>query len=191
MNQASIEVQIMHLSGEQNLPPLNLAEDKDCLDMELVIHQDDPEYDLWIKLLLAFSPALTFFLGVLLYYGVLQADTEDETRMAAWILFASTAFVLLLYWAVLPRSYLILEDRLRIRFGVFSFSVPFATITEVKAAEGLFFGGLSAASSFTSKVGILRKKGMDVAISPRNRDLFIENLKRALAAWRERQGLSH
>lgn len=93
--------------------------------MKLVIYEDSPKYDLWVKMLLGLAPVVLLVLGLLIYYGVLPNETEAEARRAPIILFACIAFVLLLYWAILPRRYQILEDRLKIVLGgAFSFSFP-------------------------------------------------------------------
>lgn len=148
--------------------------------MELALYEDSPRYDLWLKLLLGFAPALTFFLGLLLYYGALPNETEEEARTGAVVLLAATALCLVLYWAFLPRRFIILEDRLKIKHGAFSLNIPFDTIKEAKVAKGLSFFTLSSVTSVESQVEIVRKRGFNVRISPSHRDLFLENLNKAL-----------
>lgn len=156
--------------------------------MELALYEDSPKYDMWFKLLLGFTPALTLILGLLLYSEVLPAETESEARAGGLALLGTAVFVLLLYWAVFPRKLLILEDRLKIKYGGFSLNFSFDTIKEVRSAEGAIFFGLNSATSFRSVIAIIRKKGMSVSISPNNRDLFLTELNKAMANWKRGQG---
>jgi hypothetical protein len=157
--------------------------------MELALYEDSPKYDRWFRLLLGFTPALTLILGLLLYSEVLPAETESEARAGGLALLSTTVFVLLLYWAVFPRKFLVLEDRLKIKFGAFSLDFSFDTIKEVRTAKGSTFFGLSSATSFRGVIAIIRKKGMSVSISPNNRDLFLTELNKAMANWKRNKGI--
>jgi len=69
---------------------------------DILIYEDTPQYDLWLKLILGGLLALTFILGVIFIYQ----DTE-----AAIVMFGVTLFDALLFKAILPRRYQIFEDR--------------------------------------------------------------------------------
>jgi hypothetical protein len=157
--------------------------------MELVLYEVKAKYDLWVKILLAFVPALLIALGLLIYYGVLPTETDEEARESLIILFASTAFVLALFWVILPRKYQILQEKLKIVLGrPFSLNIPFDTIKTVKdisIAKASTYFGLKFSTSLKNTVEIIRKRGMNVIVSPSNRDLFLENLDKALADWRK------
>ena len=161
--------------------------------MGTVLYEDKPKWDLWAKLFLAFFPAIFIILGLLFYYGVLLSEeTKEDLEIVAVVFFAIATFCLLVYWAVFPRGYVVLEDRLRIKFGVFKTDIPFNDIKEAKPGKGtmfLFFGGLDAALSLKTTIEIKRKYGMDVRISPQNRDLFLEELNKAIASWKRSQGM--
>jgi hypothetical protein len=160
--------------------------------MTIVLHEDRPKYDLWLKALLAFTPTPLIVLGLLIYYGALPAEPE-EARAGAIILFASAIFTLLLFWAILPRKYQILGDRIKIVLGgPFSFNIGFNTIKETRGAEawkGLGYWGIRFATSTKNVVEIVRSKGMDVVISPSKRELFLEELNKAVAHWRISRGI--
>ena len=158
--------------------------------MELALYEDRPKYDTWFKLLLGFAPALTIILGFLLYSRVLPSETESEARLGAIVLFATTVLILLIYWAVLPRKFLLLEDRVKIKFGVFSFNIPFHTIKEVRIAKGSKLFGFNSVTSFRSMIEIVRKRWTSVSISPDNRDLFLAELNKAMADWKRKQGIT-
>jgi fumarate reductase subunit D len=158
--------------------------------MDIALYEDKPKYDVWFRLLLGFAPTLTLILGVLFYFGVLSAETESKSRASGLALFGITVFVLLLYWAVLPRKFLVLEDRVKITFGVFSFNIPFHTIKEVKIIKGSKFFGFNSVTSFRSMIEIVRKRWTSVSISPDNRDLFLAQLNKAMADWKRNQGIT-
>jgi hypothetical protein len=159
--------------------------------MELVLYQDKPRWDLWVKVLIAFAPLLTLVLGFIFlldYLGYIETgEPKSEVMIATIVLFAVTAFTLLLYWAVFPKRFIVLQDRLRLKCGAFSFQVPFKDIKEVKATEGIMFMGWSFVTSLKSQIEIARKMGMNVRISPSNRELFLKYLSLALKDWERAQ----
>jgi hypothetical protein len=156
--------------------------------MELVIYEDSPEYDLWVKILLGLAPVALLVLGLLIYQGVLPSESEAEAKTGAIILFAATAFILLVYWAILPRRYQILEDRIKIVLGgPLSLGIPFGNLETAKETKGLAHFGIGFATS-VNRVEIMKRRGTSVLISPGNRDLFLQNLNRALSDWRKGQG---
>ena len=59
----------------------------------ILIYEDTPKYDLWLKLILGGVLALTFILGVIFIYK----DTE-----AAIVMFGITLFGALLFKAIQP-----------------------------------------------------------------------------------------
>lgn len=156
--------------------------------MRLTIYEDSPKYDLWVKMLLGLVPVVLLVLGLLISLGVLPTETEAEARRAPIILFACIAFVLLLYWTILPRRYQIMEDKLKIVLGgLFSFSIYFDDIDIAREAKGFIHIGVGFATS-VNRLEIVRRKGMRVVISPRNQDLFVQNLNKALSDWRRNHG---
>jgi hypothetical protein len=164
--------------------------------MKIVLYEDSPKYDLWLKIVLAFVPSLFIVLALLIYYGVLPAESQEEARIALAVLFATAIFILLLYWAILPKKYQILEDRIRISNFLgkpFPFDIiGFNTIEETRRAEdkrGLTWG-INSITSIKKKniIVIVRSKGMDVTISPSNRELFLQELNKAIANWKRSEG---
>ena len=157
--------------------------------MDLVFHQDSLKWDWWLKLVLVFSVVLILALGVLFfidgyYHDVVPSEPDGESRLGGIILLASTVFMLALYWAVLPRRLYILQDRVRIKFGAFSLNYPFDSIESARTAKGIVATtGVNAVTSFGNQVEIVRKGGGSVRMSPVQRDLFLENLTRALRDW--------
>jgi hypothetical protein len=145
--------------------------------MDSVIYEDSPHYDVWLKGIMVL-PA--FFIIIGLYY-LFTAQVESAIG-----LFAATLLMGAIYWAVLPRKYQILDSKIRIVLGgQFSFKIPFATLETAGVPEGVSLG-INFATTFLSQhvVEIKRKKGMTVNITPTDRDLFLENLNKAMADWK-------
>jgi hypothetical protein len=145
--------------------------------VDSVIYEDNPRYDVWLRALMVL-PA--FFLIIGIYYLV-TAQVGSAIG-----LFATGLLMGAIYWAIFPRKYQILDSKIRIVLGgQFSFNVPFDNLESAGKPEGVNFG-LNFATTFLSQhlVEIKRKKGMTVNITPNDRDLFIENLNKALADWR-------
>jgi len=135
----------------------------------ILICEDTPKYDLWVKLILGGVLALTFILGVIFIYQ----DAEAAVGM-----FGITLFDALLFKAILPRRYQIFEDRLRILIGgPFAINISFSNIEEAKPAsdsKAFAYRGLRLATSTHHVVEIVRKKGLNLVISPSNGDMFLE-----------------
>src|SRR4030042_290340 len=145
--------------------------------MDSVIYEDSPHYDVWLKGIMMLP---VFFILIGLYY-LFIAQVEEAIG-----LFATALLMGAVYWAVLPRKYQILDGKLRIVLGgPFSFNVPFDTLETAGKPEGVNFG-LNFATTFITEhvVEIKRKKGMIVNITPSNRDLFLENLNKAVYDWK-------
>jgi hypothetical protein len=141
----------------------------------VLIFEDIPKYDLWLKLILGGVLALTLILGVIFLYR----DTE-----AAIATFGITVFDALLFKAILPRRFQIFEDRLKILLGgPFSINILLSNIEEAKPTSSrkvFAYWGNRFATSTSNVVEIVRKKGLNLIISPSNDDMFLEQLNQAL-----------
>jgi len=141
---------------------------------DTLIYEDTPKYDLWLKLILGGVLALTFILGVIFIYQ----DTEATIAM-----FGITLFDALLFKAILPRRFQIFEDRLKIHLGgPLAINIPFSNIWEAKPASGrkvFTYWGIRFATSTKSVVEIIRKRGLNIVISPSNGSLFVDRLNEA------------
>ncbi|MFC1909390.1 PH domain-containing protein [Chloroflexota bacterium] len=142
--------------------------------MSFLLYQDKPKYDLWIKLILGSIIAFTFILGIVF----ISEDTE-----AAIVMFGITIFDSLLFKAILPSRFQIFDDKLRILLGgPLSINIAFSNITEVKPVSGnkvFVYWGIQFATSTSHVVEIIRKKGLNLIISPSNPEMFLEQCKRA------------
>jgi hypothetical protein len=140
----------------------------------VLLYEAKPKYDAWFKYMVFGIPAFTLMVGFIIAYIDIKG---------AWILFGVTVFYILLFWAILPRSYQIYEDRLNIKLGApFAFTVSLASIQEANKATGYYtfaFWGVRFATSASNVVEIKRRRWMSVIISPSNADTFIERLNAA------------
>jgi len=131
-------------------------------------------------------------LAITLVPGIAFLYFAPEGALA---LLACTAFDGLLLYAVLPRRYQLLPDRLRIVLGrPFALTFRLDTISEVRSAqdmETLVYWGVRFVTSTTSAVEIVRKRGLNFMISPAHPEDFIEQLNRALQNAYGRPGTGH
>jgi hypothetical protein len=150
--------------------------------MELTLYEDKPKYDAAFRAILALP---VMVLGLVIYVAVTEARDEGSV-----ISLGVAAFVLLLLWAVLPRKYVIMDDRLKIGLGgPLAFTFHYRNIKAAVAGSGIMLSLNLVTSMSSQRVAYLvRTRGMAVAISPSNRDEFMENLNRALADYRRTIG---
>ena len=145
--------------------------------MDSIIYQDTPRYDVWLKGIMLL-PVFLLLMGV---YYLIIAQTEAAIGM-----FATTVLMGAIYWAVFPRKYIILDSKIKIALGgPFSFSIPFSNLETARKPEGISLG-INFATTFLRQhiVEIKTKRGWNVNITPRDRELFLENLNKALNDWR-------
>jgi hypothetical protein len=147
--------------------------------MDTLLYTDSTHKDIWFKLVLAI-PVVIILVPALCYLNT----NENE---AAFGMFGTVVFILVIFWIIFPRQYVVFGSKVRIVFGgPFSFTIPFATIKMARIAKGTSFG-MNLPSSLSNKhaVEIVRNKRMSVIITPANRELFLETLDKALSDWRK------
>lgn len=145
--------------------------------MPAVIYEDTPRYDVWFKAVLLLP---VFFLLIAAY-----RFAGGDARSAVGLL-ATAALVVAVFWAIVPRKYCILEDRLSIVLGgPFHFDIPYGTIDTAQKPEGITLG-INFATSMHDRnaVQIVRYGRMNVHITPSRPEEFIENLNKAVDRWR-------
>lgn len=145
---------------------------------EIPLYQDKPEYDYWLKLVVAGMLALTFIPGIAAFCWYEEL---------AWTLLGVTVFDGLLFFAIIPRRFQLFEDRLRIVLGrPFALNVPYENIREVRPgfpSEAFIYWGLRFATSTKNVIEIIREKGLDMVISPGDKEMFLEQLRQARSTW--------
>ena len=146
--------------------------------MDSLIYEDTPHYGIWMKAFMVTPLALAFFLGL---EFLKTNDTEGIVTLLSTI-----ALMFVAFWVIFPRKYCILDSKIKIVLGKpLSFSISFKTIETARVPQGLALG-INFATSFSAKdsVEIVRKRRLNVNITPSNPELFIANLDKALTAWK-------
>ena len=144
--------------------------------MKDLLYEDRPRYGLLFKIVIW---------GILAVMLITAITTFNSSREEAFASIGTAVFVLLIFWAVIPRKYCIYEDRIKIVLGTpFSVSIRFDTIKYAGEPKGKLTVGVNFVTSFRNTVEIVKKKGMNVNISPGDREAFLENLTNALDNWR-------
>jgi hypothetical protein len=155
----------------------------------MVLFEDTIKYELWTKILLAFPIILLIAMGIFFYDYAHHRDVPNEVETAfhavSLVLFLTAPFILLVYWLVLPTKIYILQDRIRIKYGRFFWNIRFDTIETVKTAKGMPpLVSNSSVTSYRNQIEIVRKKRMNIRLSPSRRDQFVDHANRALSEWK-------
>ena len=142
----------------------------------LLLYQDVPAYGLFLKIIGTLVPVALLFTS---YY--LFSSGEREGGIALLI----EAFIVgLILFSVSPRSYQVYEDHIRIVLGgPFSVKIGFDKIKSIEATRRLVFSVNFATRMTGNYVAITPKRGLTIAITPRDNDAFVENANRALGEW--------
>jgi len=154
--------------------------------MDIIIFEDDIKYDGWIKPVLVFPILLLIGLGIAFladarYSDIFPKEPAAESYPAAMVLFASAIFVLAVYGLVMPRKIYVTQGGIRIKFGAFSWMIPYRTIETIKPESGwLVFWAHTFITSYRNQIEIVRKNRMRIRICPLRRDEFVQCASRAL-----------
>ena len=158
--------------------------------MDLVIFEDRIKYDTWIKVVLVLSVGLLIVLGILFDVDARDSDIfpgepAAESRTGSIVLFAAAAFLMAIYWLILPRTIAVSQEGLILRFRAFSWYIPFVTIRSINPASGMIvWWAHSWMTSYRSQIEIIRKNRLKIRVSPSRRDQFLEYAHKAFADWK-------
>ncbi len=141
----------------------------------MILHEEPAAYDSWLKLLVLIPAGLVIGAIFLAY------SKEYE---GFFVLIGEGAFFVLLFYFILPRKYQIYQDKLKLVLGKpFVINIPLSTIKEVRHSSGVkafVYSGVRFATSSGYVVEVVRSKGMNYVISPKNGDIFLEQLNQAI-----------
>lgn len=142
----------------------------------ILLYQDKPTYGFILRLVLMIVPV--GLLGGSIYLFLSGKNTD------AIVLLAEAFIVGSIFWFILPRRYQVYEDHLRIVLGgPMSVKIGFNQIEAIEIASR-FTLSVNYVTRFTRNfVEINRKRGMNIAITPGDNDLFVENANVALNQW--------
>jgi len=141
----------------------------------MVIYEENPRYDYWLKALL-YGITAVFLIGAVILFG-----TGDQE--GGLVLLGTTVLYALIFKAIMPSKFQVYQDRLKITLGgPLALSIPFSNIREVKrvsGAKGFSASGWRLATSMKYVIEITRHAGMSLLISPGS-ELFVEQLQQAM-----------
>ncbi len=142
--------------------------------MKLPLYEDHARYDYWLRLILFGIPLILLTIGIILI---------PEDREGAIAMFGGSLFIILLFYLVLPKKYQIFEDKLKILLGwPLYVSISLANISDSQITSGrkvFAYWGIRFATSSKSVVEVIRKRGLNIVISPSNGPLFVDRLNEA------------
>ena len=142
--------------------------------MKLPLYEDHASYDYWLRLILFGIPLILLTVGLIL----IPEDKEGATAMIS-----GSLIILFLFYLVLPKKFQVFEDKLRMVLGwPLHIDLSLANISESQITTGrkvFAYWGLRFATSSKSVVEIIRKKGLNIVISPSNAQLFVDKLNEA------------
>ena len=142
----------------------------------MLIHEEPAEYASWYKLI------FLILIGLFIFRGVISLlNRESEAFLS---LLGVGVFLILLYYFLIPRRYQIYHDKLKIVLGSpLSIDIPLSTIKEVKHNSGIKTLVYPRARFLTSTkyvIEVVRNKGLNYVISPKNGEIFLEKLNQAI-----------
>ena len=142
----------------------------------VLLYQDEPAYGLFLKLIVVLVPAALLVASI-----YLLSSGESSGGLALLV----EAFIVgFIFWTVFPRRYQVYEDHIRIALGgPFSVKVGFEKIEAIRVTSKFIFSVNFVTKLTKSYVEIAKRKGLSIAITPRDNDLFIENANWALSQW--------
>ncbi len=142
----------------------------------VLLYQDEPAYGLLLKLIIVIVPVALLVASI---YLLSSGDSSGGLALLA------EAFIIgFILWIVFPRRYQVYEDHVRIVLGgPFSVKVGFAKIEAIRVTSKFIFSINFVTKLTKSYVEIAKKRGLNIAITPRDNDLFVENANRALSQW--------
>ena len=146
----------------------------------LVLYHGEPEYGSVLKLIAVLVPVSLAASSFYLF--------STGEREGGLVLLGDTLLVSLIFWSVFPRSYQVYEDHLRIVLGgPLSVKVRFDNVASIASTRKMVFSVNFATRMTGSYVSIALKRGLAIAITPRDYDQFVENANRALSEWKQTQ----
>ena len=152
----------------------------------MIIFEDDIKYSGWAKFMLVLSPIVLVVFGMLFSLNsrgsnIFPRESVRESHIASVVLFASAVFVLAVFWLVFPRKIFVSQAGIQIKYGLFTWNIPFQSIQSIHASKGIIvWWGSSSITSYNHQIEILKKSGFKIRVSPARRDQFLEIANRAL-----------
>ena len=143
---------------------------------DLLLYQDKSAHGFLLKLIMVATPATLLAVSI---YLLSLGNNADGLALLVEV------FVIgLIFWAILPHKYQVYEDHVRIVLGgPFSVKIGFGKIKTIGITNRLSLSVNFVTKMSKSHVEIVKKKGLRIAITPKDSEAFVENANRALSDW--------
>jgi membrane protein YdbS with pleckstrin-like domain len=129
----------------------------------------DSAIDLWVAALILLSPLASAVIGV---YLLIQGQADG----AMYLFLVGAGSLILTVAFTHPCRYTILEDSLSIRCGILFYQIPLSEIESVEPS-----GSWLSAPALSLRRVKIRSARRTILVSPRAREEFIEELRKAAA----------
>ena len=144
----------------------------------ILLYEDEPGSGWILRFILLIVPVFLIGLSIYLWYSS-ESSGSLELLIESFIFF-------LIFWVILPRKYQVYEDHLRIVLGEpFKIRIGFDQITKIEVTTGTYLTVNLVTRITRTYVRIVKKRGLSIAITPGNNELFIENANKALSQWKQ------
>jgi hypothetical protein len=149
---------------------------------DLLLLQDTPAQGSTLKAIFLVVPLLMIFAGIYLW-------SKGEIEGALTLL-AEALIIALILRLLLPRSYQVYGDRLRIVLGG-PLALDFA-YRQIKSIQSTSNAGITMnfVTAFRKQcVVITRNRGINIAITPEHSEIFVVSANKALSEWKRNHGI--
>jgi hypothetical protein len=149
--------------------------------MDYLIQEHKPKFDAWIKVLLLVPVCMPLIAFIALFSS--GSPDAPETLIVF-------AFIILVIWLIMPRRFIIMEDRLKLVMGAsLAINIPYHNIKELRKPSTVDLG-VNFITSLKTPVEIVVHKGMNISIAPDDREAFINDINRAMQKWRRANNIN-
>jgi hypothetical protein len=144
--------------------------------------QATPAQSSALKTIFLIVPLLMIFAGIYLWS---MGEIEGSVT-----LLAEALIVALILRLLLPRSYQVYRDRIRIAFGgPLALNFAFRQIKSIQIT-----GNVGITMNFVTAIRkqcvlITRSRGMNIAITPEHSEMFVASANQALSEWKRNHGI--
>jgi hypothetical protein len=143
------------------------------MDYSAIEHK--ARYDASIKVLLLIPVCAPLIAFIVLF------SSGSPDALETFIVFA---FIVCVIWLIMPRRYIIMDDRLKLVMGAsLAINVLYRNIKEIRKPSTVDLG-VNFITSLKTPLEIVVNKGMNISIAPDDRESFLNDINGAMQQWR-------
>jgi hypothetical protein len=149
--------------------------------MDYIIQDHKPKFDAWFKILMAVPVCMALVTTTVMFINGSSELLET---------FAVCLFITLVIWLIIPRHYIIMDDKLKLVIGAsLAINVPYRNIKELRKPSTVDLG-VNFITSQKTQLEIVVKKGMNISIAPDDREAFVRDVNSAMQRWRRANNIN-